>query len=201
MPRTAEQLEQIKSGTKKKILDSALELFATKSFHGTSMQDIADHAGISKGLAYNYFESKDTILNAILDTALKADDQIMNAAEKTKDPYEQLVLLINRTFDHLEKNENYWRMFSILMLQPQLADVTTKLVNEFGTNIIDETVKIFKRIGIKNPLAEALVLDGAIDGIILHYLFLRDKYPLKKVRKLLLEKYSKESLRNKRSKA
>lgn len=194
MPRTTEQLEKIKGKTRSKILDSALELFATRGFHGTSMQDIADKADVSKGLAYNYFESKEKILFAILDTALVAGSEILSNAENVDDPYEQLKLLIEKTFEHIEANENYWRMFTMLMLQPQLSDFSDKMVNEFGTNAVEQTKKICRKLGIKNPIAEALILDGAIDGIILHYLFFKDKYPLKSVKKQLLKRYSKEYL-------
>ena len=53
MPRTKEQFEEIRSRTKQKILESALELFAEKGFKGTSISEIAKTANISKGLAYN----------------------------------------------------------------------------------------------------------------------------------------------------
>lgn len=194
MPRTKEQFQEMRDKARELILDKALYLFANRGFHGTSISDIAKEAGISKGLTYNYFESKETILEAIIDRALTAGLEVMNVAKYTDDPYEQLQLLINKTFDHIEKEESYWRMFTALMLQPQLSFISGKMVDEFGTNAIKETIRIFKKIGIKNPETEALILDAVLDGIILHYLFFKEEYPIKKVKKQLLKKYSREEI-------
>ena len=194
MPRSKEQFKEMRERTRTLILDKALYLFANKGFHGTSISDIAKEAGISKGLAYNYFESKDAILQAIMDNAVSAGLSVLNVSEITDDPFEQLKIILNNTFDHVENNGNYWRMFTSLMLQPQLSQVTETMVNEFGKAAIKDTIKIFKKMKIKNPEQEALILDGTIDGIILHYLFFQEEYPIKKVRKQLLKKYSKEEL-------
>ena len=65
-PRSAKQFDEIRKQKKELILESALELFAENGFHATSISQIAKKAGISKGLIYNYFESKNEILNLSL---------------------------------------------------------------------------------------------------------------------------------------
>ncbi|MCA9489496.1 MAG: L-tyrosine/L-tryptophan isonitrile synthase family protein [Myxococcales bacterium] len=47
------------------LLQSALELFASRGFQGTSMRDIAEHAGVSPGLAYKYHPSKEALAMAL----------------------------------------------------------------------------------------------------------------------------------------
>ncbi|MBM7693693.1 AcrR family transcriptional regulator [Peribacillus deserti] len=49
----------------KLIMDSAIKLIAAKGFDATSIQEIANHAGISKGAFYLYFKSKEALLLAI----------------------------------------------------------------------------------------------------------------------------------------
>ena len=44
--------------TEEKILDAAREIFAQRGFSGARMQDIADQAGINKGLLHYYFRSR-----------------------------------------------------------------------------------------------------------------------------------------------
>lgn len=51
-----------------RILDAALKLFSEKGFNGTTVQEIADAAEVSKALIYYNFESKDAILLEILNT-------------------------------------------------------------------------------------------------------------------------------------
>ena len=64
-PRTSEQFEEISGGKRRQILDAAIECFATTGYHAVSISDLAKHAGISKGLMYNYFSSKEELLKTI----------------------------------------------------------------------------------------------------------------------------------------
>jgi AcrR family transcriptional regulator len=53
--------------TKQRILDAAIDLFATRGFRGASMRDIAARVGIRAASLYSHFGSKDEILQTILD--------------------------------------------------------------------------------------------------------------------------------------
>ena len=53
---------------KQNILDAAYSLFIQKGYNSTSIQDILDEAGISKGTFYNYFTSKTECLIAIMES-------------------------------------------------------------------------------------------------------------------------------------
>ena len=48
------------------ILDAALEVFGAQGFAGARLEDIARHAGVSKGTVYLYFESKDALFRAMV---------------------------------------------------------------------------------------------------------------------------------------
>lgn len=65
-PRTQQQFEEIREEKRTLIMDSALEHFANEGFYATTINHIAKHAGISKGLMYNYFESKEALLDSII---------------------------------------------------------------------------------------------------------------------------------------
>ena len=52
--------------TKVRIVDTALELFAQNGYLGTSMSDIAQQLGITKGALYKHFASKQEILDQII---------------------------------------------------------------------------------------------------------------------------------------
>jgi AcrR family transcriptional regulator len=49
------------------ILDAAGEVFGTKGFDATRMDDVAGAAGIAKGLLYKHFDSKDALFEALID--------------------------------------------------------------------------------------------------------------------------------------
>jgi AcrR family transcriptional regulator len=50
------------AATRKELLAAALELFRRRGYERTTMRAIAQHAGLSLGAAYHYFDSKDAIL-------------------------------------------------------------------------------------------------------------------------------------------
>jgi AcrR family transcriptional regulator len=52
--------------TRQRIVDAALELFAERTFAGTTMRDIADQLSLTKAAVYYHFDSKDALLDAIL---------------------------------------------------------------------------------------------------------------------------------------
>jgi AcrR family transcriptional regulator len=47
------------------ILEAALALFSSKGFHDTTMEEVANSAGVAKGTIYLYFQSKEHLLLAL----------------------------------------------------------------------------------------------------------------------------------------
>ena len=56
-------------GTKDKILESALTLFAANGYDGTSVEEIAQSVGIKAPSLYKHFKGKEDILNMLIDAA------------------------------------------------------------------------------------------------------------------------------------
>jgi len=65
MPRTESAFQQVRDASRRKILDGALRVFASKGSHAT-MAEVAKEAGVSQGLAYRYFPSKEAILSELV---------------------------------------------------------------------------------------------------------------------------------------
>ncbi|MCB9082306.1 MAG: TetR/AcrR family transcriptional regulator [Lewinellaceae bacterium] len=57
--------------TEEKILQAARDVFTSKGFAATRMQEIADHAGINKGLLHYYFKSKERLFRAVFSDAFR----------------------------------------------------------------------------------------------------------------------------------
>jgi AcrR family transcriptional regulator len=58
--------EQNKRQTRRRLLDAARHLFAERGAVGTTIEDIADLAGVSRATVFNYFPSKNDLLAALL---------------------------------------------------------------------------------------------------------------------------------------
>lgn len=58
---------QQREDTRRKILDSAAQVFASKGFYGSVVDDIVRVSGTSKGAVYFYFESKEQIFASLVE--------------------------------------------------------------------------------------------------------------------------------------
>lgn len=84
------------TGTRLRVVEAALELFAERGFHGASIRDIADGAGIRSASLYDLFPSKAHILEAVVrighQMLLAAIRDAIDAAGP--DPAEQIRALV-----------------------------------------------------------------------------------------------------------
>ncbi|MBT2690337.1 TetR/AcrR family transcriptional regulator [Bacillus sp. ISL-47] len=71
---------------KQLVIKKAHQLFLDKGFQATSIQDILEYTGISKGTFYNYFSSKNELLISIFKTLHKKMEQERNQLLIGKDP-------------------------------------------------------------------------------------------------------------------
>ncbi len=66
------------------IVEAALQEFAEKGFAGARLEDVASRAGVSKGLPYLYFKTKEELFKAVLKTFIKPGfDALIAEVDKT----------------------------------------------------------------------------------------------------------------------
>jgi len=64
--------EERSEKSKQQILDAALKLFSHRGYGATSVRDIAEEAGLSKGNVYHHFPDKEAIFRGLLDRYFQA---------------------------------------------------------------------------------------------------------------------------------
>ncbi len=74
------------AGTRARILDVALHLFATHSFAGTSLQMIADEMGITKAAVYHHFHTREDLLTALIAPAVAEMRAVSDDASAQRTP-------------------------------------------------------------------------------------------------------------------
>ncbi|RSM64408.1 hypothetical protein DMH04_51470 [Kibdelosporangium aridum] len=70
----------VSGDTRARILDTALDLFSTRTYKAASMREIAEHVGITKPSLYHHFRSKTEILNSLVSPAIEQLDAVMTRA-------------------------------------------------------------------------------------------------------------------------
>ncbi len=101
-------------GSRSATLEAAEELFAAQGFHATSLQEICDRAGVSRGLPGYLFGSKLGLYRAVLDRfhagPMELIQRARGAAQGRSDGTVALKGAIDAYFDFLLRHPNFIRL-------------------------------------------------------------------------------------------
>lgn len=187
-PRTTKQNEEIRQQTRKQIIDAAFELFANEGYSKTSIAAVAKKAGISKGLIYHYFESKEAILEAIFDQLVALGDEMMSFPEEFG-PAEKIKQTLEQTFEFIEKETGMGRLMVSLALQPDVFESLKPKLDKVQERQIMMFKEIMWDLGRSEPELEAYQLGALMDGVLMGYLTKGNDYPLQELKAKILEEY------------
>lgn len=186
-PRTEKQFEVIREERKAQIKEVALEIIFEEGFQNTSISKISKRAGISKGLMYNYYRSKEDMIREIIFDGL---GKFMGIFDPNKDGVltdEEARFFVDEMFNILRSNIKYWRLYFSVMLQPRVMS----LIQEKFMAILDPLMKIlisyFKHKGSENPEVDTRMVVAMLDGFAFHFVLDPKHFPLEEIKKRLYE--------------
>ncbi len=164
MARTrSENYGDIQSG----ILAKAAELFATQGYERSSIADLAEACALSRGALYHYFDSKEAILYAMLDSHVRGLLERLQAAVVPADaPMQQLGRVIETAvaFNAASRHE------SVIILNDlaSLGEREQKAVVRLEQQIVDLVADVLVRAdtGAKITRATKKVYTMVLFGII-----------------------------------
>ena len=160
MPRTKEQNIAIREERKQSIMDAALQLFADNGFENTSIDSIANHAGISKGLLYSYFKCKDDLLYQILTSGMQKFSESFHSEMTMED----FVAGIENAFEYITENRDFYKLYTIISVQPKVTKNIGVLTNEYDS-LYHNMVDLFKRhFGEQRAARELSLLSVIMKG-------------------------------------
>ena len=93
------------------ILDAALEEFSSNGYHETSLEGVADRAGISKALIYEHFSSKRELHEALLSRYVhKLLERFIGAIASAAPPEQRLRAAADAFLGFVEDHREPWRL-------------------------------------------------------------------------------------------
>lgn len=188
-PRTTKQLEEIRASKKALIMNTALKLFAVEGYYITSINKIASAANISKGLLYNYFRSKEDLLSEIFHLGM---DELFKDFDPNHDGVlteEELIFFIDKTFQKLKENKDFWKLYFILIMKPSVFKIYEKRFMELVAPLFQTLENYFSAKGSKSPNAEARLFGAILDGVGMHYILDPENFPIEIVKQIIIEKH------------
>ena len=158
--------------TKERILEAALELFAQSGYLGTSMSDIANRLGITKGALYKHYTSKQEILDSIVERMNKMDyerAEEYDMPEAAPDgfaeaylhtPIEKIRTYSIAQFDHWTKETFSSNFRKMLTLEQYRDPKLTQLYHDYlATGPTEYMAAIFRKLTDSDASAMQLALE------------------------------------------
>ena len=159
-------------GTKERILDIALELFAQNGYLGTSMSDIAKQLGFTKAALYKHYTSKQEILDQIVERMNRMDYERAEEYEMPETepdgfaeaymhtPIEKIRTYSLAQFDHWTKetfSANFRKMLTLEQYRdPKLAQLHHDYL---AGGPLEYMAAIFRKLADSDEEAMQLALD------------------------------------------
>jgi AcrR family transcriptional regulator len=128
MPRTDNQNQKIRDERQEQILQAALKVFARRGMAAAKIGDIAAEAGLSHGLMYHYFKSKEEIFTVLVKRALEGSALVIEyTAKQPGTPLQQLTWLAEQILQSISGDGAY---LFLIMIQAFTSDAVPKEVKE-----------------------------------------------------------------------
>ncbi len=165
------------------IIHAALQLFAEDGVDATPTSKIAKTAGVSEGLIFRHFGSKDGLLKAILEYGGERVAAFYAKIANESQPKDILRQIIELPFSIDESEYDFWRLIYTLKWQRRthLENITEQMLSLSS--------KAFNDLGYEAPELEAELLLIVLDGVATRAL-LTESYDMKtQVKNRLLKQY------------
>lgn len=188
-PKSEEQFKAIREEKKAIIMNVALELFSGNGYNSTSISDIAKAAKISKGLMYNYFESKEDLLFNIFKIGIDQAHEVFDLNKDGELTTDEMRHFITEIFALIKKNSDFWRLYFSLFTQKSVYELLRKQLSEFAVSMNVILIEYLRKRGSEKPEVETIVFNAMLDGISFQYITEPDMFPLEEVKEYLIKHY------------
>jgi len=176
MPRSDALKGMVREEKLEHLLDMAFRCLSRHGFSGTTMERMAEEAGVSKGTLTYYFKNKEDITCRIAShVAAGFFGEVRQALQGVNDPRERL----NRAIELLwtgymgqpELITGYYDLWAQSFFHPALKEQVVAIYTDFRRIFLDELVRLSGETGPdgKRLLSDAILIAGVVDGVAIQF--------------------------------
>ena len=149
------------------IVKAAVETFLENGYDGTSMNKVAEKAGVIKATIYSHFKDKEQLFTAIIEelTINKVSIDFSNPEAMLSLAPEEFMDVITAKFCVLMADAEYHALFRVLVGEserfPELAQIYVRTVILRGMGLASKYLSQQKELEIKDPEAMAHIIAGS----------------------------------------
>jgi TetR/AcrR family fatty acid metabolism transcriptional regulator len=159
------------------LLRSAYRVITRQGSHRLTLQDVADEAGVSKGMVLYYFQTKDNLFLTTMRYALeRTGDRIRERIAGVDDPQQVIAALVDAIFIDPQRNRDFFLLYIDLIEHAarvpsfsRLSTLSTEIINGLYEEVIRDGVAR-GGLAVDDPAAAAAAMRAQIDGTFLAWL-------------------------------
>ncbi len=164
--------------SRQQVLDAALAVIARRGLSSTSVQDIADEAGLSKGSVHYHFESKDELVERVLDHACQTVEARVRASfEAPGSPVEKVraavVTMWGLRRDGAPEIRVMTELFAQARQNPKICKALGDQLRRARAQILEVGLSSLVAMGLKPRVSIEVIprlLLAALDGLAIHHI-------------------------------
>ena len=194
-PRNEERNQRMREDAARAIVEGAVRVFTEKGFHAATTAEVAERAGVSKGLVFNYFRSKDDLLRAVLEDRVAAALRELEGVPPPESGRVMLAAVVEHWPRYASRHAELHRLYISLLLQPGATPAVQSAAAALKPQVerfygAFETA--FRAAGSADPRTDAMLFNAALNGILLTLIAqpeaarMPDVYPLAAMQARLL---------------
>ncbi|WP_423802535.1 TetR/AcrR family transcriptional regulator [Neobacillus sp. SAB-20_R2A] len=135
---------------KEQVIEAAKNCIISKGLSNLSMKDIAEEAGISTGIIYHYFKSKEDLLMQVLKVSFRrSHEKVMETVEPLQNPEDKLMKHLENINVVSKENPEYMAVFLNYLGEANHNPQIRKIINKFFNNLVDYTQQYLGDVSIK----------------------------------------------------
>lgn len=169
MPDTRMPTQKRSIEKRNKIIEKGFELMCEQGYYNVSTPDIAEAAGVSTGIIYQYFnDKKDIFIEGVKNYANTIMFPMLTVLESEKIKIDNIEKLLKNMIDSFIKNHTISKKaHEELMAMSHLDDDVANIFKESEIEMTNKIVNILKynNIEIENPIEKMHIVIGIIENL------------------------------------
>jgi len=184
VPKRLTQVERSED-TRRRLLQAARKVFVQRGFHASTLEQVADAAGFSKGAVYSQFESKADLFFGLLEQRVEQRLAEIRSAEAAAGSPEELGSLLRRQWLLGASADMGWQLLAIefrvhVARNPELRERYLSIHGRLRDGIADAMAAEFRSAGLEPAMTPVDLARAALaigHGALLGHLAEGDSFP------------------------
>jgi len=163
---------------REQLLRVALESFAAHGYHGTSMNDVAEAAGVTKPVLYQHFDSKKALYTELVrELGAGLEQQIVAAVAEVDGPRQQVEAGFRAYFRWATAQADAFRVLfaernrtdlelaaAVVKVESMVADTVASLIQVEGLSTAEQQVLAYGVVGLAEATSRRWLVEGLGPG-------------------------------------